>query len=276
MGSKDLMRSLSSRLAPIREEFKLRLYKSSLGIIEQQTCEESSLFWGVPSRVVSNLNRLLASEGEDFLRFFLLSHACSHQWAVSRLGQTVPSSDEVVSIVKRCIAPSDSDVMRRGLLPLSTSVPQLNRRNLQSAINLNLRDSWQSEIDPAEPRQQSHSRRVGCWQLSALVETPGPHAQLILEFDIRLGLGDLSLARQLSLHGLFGIGGAAWDLGRPGDEDKLGALIKKHCEFMFDLLSPLLTELDAGIMPAEVAQAEMEWKEWLAEVRANKQRVRHH
>jgi RHS repeat-associated protein len=68
MASKDLMRSLSLRLEPARAEFRLRLYRSSLGILDEQVLDDSSLFWKVPSRVIRNLRKLFEIGEEDRLQ----------------------------------------------------------------------------------------------------------------------------------------------------------------------------------------------------------------
>jgi hypothetical protein len=115
-------------------------------------------------------------------------------------------------------------VTLRGLLPLSTSVHRLNGRKFNSAIKMNLQHSFCESIDPAEPNQRSYAIQVGPWQFIALFESSRPHSQLSIEIDVRLGMGDLFLARQLSLHGFFGIGGTSWDLARPGEEETLGVL----------------------------------------------------
>src|SRR5882762_2978663 len=93
MYSKRLMEELSQRLEPIRDEFSLRLYHWSLSILEQQTSDDASLFWKVPSRVIRNLHQLLLDD-EDPLRFFLLCHGCRHRSVLARLGQPAPSEGD--------------------------------------------------------------------------------------------------------------------------------------------------------------------------------------
>jgi hypothetical protein len=115
MASKDLMRNLSTRLEPIRDEFNRRVYDWSLAMLEEQVSSEDSLFWNVPSRVIRNLGQLFRAEPEDRLRFFLIRHACRHQIAIKQLGQLASPDQEILPLMKRCIDPSASDVLEKGL-----------------------------------------------------------------------------------------------------------------------------------------------------------------
>jgi hypothetical protein len=260
MASKELMRNLSRRLEPTREEFRLRLYHWSIGILEQQVSDDGSLFWKLPSRVIRNLHKLLKID-DDGLRFFLVRHGCRNRQALSRLGQPVPSHEEETEVMKRCIDPAEPDVRRSGLLPLSTPVSRLNKRKLKSAIRARLSPIFEEKIDHSEPDERSYETRTGAWQIVALVDTGASYSQAEIEFDVRLGMGDLYLERQVSLHRLFGIGPTAWDLARPGDEEGIAHLIEEYCRFMVTALSSLLKELDPGISREEVVQAEEEWKQ---------------
>ena len=266
--SKRLMQELSQRLESVRDEFKLRLYHWSLDIIEGQTSADDSLFWKVPSRVIRNLHRFLSDE-QDPLRFFLLCHGYRHRSVLSRLGQAVPSDEGLSSILRRCIDPSGTDVTQRGLLPLSTPVPRLNRRKLHSAIRLRLAPAFLETTDPSDHREWSFERRIRSWRLVARA-TSSSDSQLDLEFDVILGMGDLSLARQLSLHRLLGIGPSAWDLVVPGEEEKAADLVGEYSEFLASAFSGLLADLVPGVTEEDVRQAESEWKAWVQEMRAKK------
>ena len=150
------MRSLSRRLEPVRQEFALRLYRSSLELIGPQIANDFSLFWIVPSRVVSNLRRLFRDDSEGLLRFVLLSHGAWHHRAVSRLGQPIPPHEEVVALMRRCVDLQLSDLRNYGLLPLSTSVSRLNKRKLNSAIRARLSPVFKEKFDPSEPNERSY------------------------------------------------------------------------------------------------------------------------
>jgi len=267
-----LMRSLSLRLEPARAEFRLRLYRWSLGILDEQALDDSSLFWKVPSRVIRNLHKLFETGEEDRMRFFLIRHACRHQWAITHLGQPTLSPDEVPPLLNRCIDPSGTDVIKNGLLPLSTPVPRLNRRKLHAATKAILAPIFTEKTDPAEPGEWSYETCAGPWKILVRISTSSSDFQVDLEFDVLLGMGDLHLDRQLSLHRAFGIGPSAWDLSEPGDEQGIAELIGEYCRFMVSSLSGLLTDLDPGISRDEVRQAEEEWKQWLGEVRAQRAR----
>lgn len=270
MASKDLMRNLSARLEPIREEFTLRLYHWSLGILEQQVSDDVSLFWRLPSRIIRNLHQLVEADGENGLRFFLIRHGCRNRSALSRLGQLVPSDEEETALMNRCIDPPERDVRRSGLLPLSTPVSRLNKDKLKSAIRARLRPISEENLDPSEPYEPTYATHAGPWQIITMIDMRAPYSQAQLDFDIRLGMGDLSLARQISLHALFGIAQSAWDLAKPGDEEEIARMIEEHCRFMVPALSNLLVDLDPGISRQEVVQAEEEWKQWLIESRAER------
>jgi hypothetical protein len=273
MASKDLMRSLSQRLAPIRDEFNLRLYHWSSGILEQQVASNDSLFWRVPSRVIRNLHQFFRNNIEDRLRFFLISHGCCHHAAVSYLGQPNPSNEEVLALMRRCVDPSTSDIRQLGLLPLATPVPRLNQRKLHRATTESLAPLFEEMTDSAEPDVWLYKAWCGPWRFVIRIYT-SQHFQLDLEFDVLLGMGDLYLERQLSLHRLFGIGPSAWDLCKPGEEEKAAGLIKDYCQFMLSSLSGLLADLNPGISKEEVVRAEAEWKEWLGKVRAERRASR--
>jgi hypothetical protein len=269
MASKDLMRSLSQRLEPTRDEFNSRLYYWSSGILEQQVASNDSLFWRVPSRVIRNLQQFFRNNIEDRLRFVLISHGCCHHATVSYLGQPVPSNEEVLALMRRCVDPSASDIHQLGLLPFATHVPRLNQRKLHRAARERLASLVEEITDPAEPDVWLYEARCGPWRFLIRIYT-SPHFQLDLEFDVLLGMGDLYLERQLSLHRLFGIGPSAWDLCKPGQEEKAAGLINDYCQFMLSSLSGLLADLDPGISRDEVMRAETEWKQWLNEVRAQR------
>jgi hypothetical protein len=269
MASKDLMYSLSRRLEPIRAEFNLRLYHWSSGILEQQVASNDSLFWRVPSRVIRNLHQFFRNNIDDRLHFFLIGHGCCHHAAVSSLGQPVPSNEEVLALVRRCADPSASDIRQLGLLPLATPVPRLNRRKLHKATRENLAPLFDEMTDPAEPDVWLYEAGCGPWRLVLRIYT-SPYFQLDLEFDVLLGMGDLYLERQLSLHRLFGIGPSSWDLCNPGEEGKAADLLHAHAQFMVSALSGLLADLNPGISRDEGIRAETEWKQWLNEVRAQR------
>jgi hypothetical protein len=264
------MRSLSRRLEPVRVEFGLRLYHWSLRVLEQQVCDDSSLFWRVPSRVIRNLHQLFSGDEDDPLRFFLIRHACRYQGALMHLGQPIPSDEGMSQLLRRCIDPSGSDVSRRGLLPLSTAVPRLNRRTLHAALGARLVPVFEEKTDQSDRGEWLFEARTGPWIFVARYSTSISLFQIDLEFDVVLGMGDLSLSRQLSLHRLFGIGPSAWDLARPGEEEATAALINEHSRFMLTSLSTLLEDLDPSITKEEVLQAENEWRQWLAESRAQR------
>jgi hypothetical protein len=270
MASKDLMRSLSLRLEPIRAEFKLRLYSWSLGIIEKQILDDSSLFWKVPSRVIRNLRGLFRAGEEDAMRFCLIRHACRHQLAMSHFGWPTLSPEEVPPLLNRCIDPPSGDIGKMGLLPLSTPVPRLNRRKLHSATKSILAPILEERTDPADPGEWLYETRIGQWGVVARISVSSSDFQVDPNFDVRLGMGDLHLDRQLSLHRAFGIGPSAWDLCEPGDEEAVAQLIGEYCQFMVSSLSGIVADLDPGISNEEVRQAEDEWKQWLNEVRAKR------
>jgi hypothetical protein len=270
MGSKDRMRSLSERLEPIRNDFKLRLYQKSLPKIEQQVCDDFSLFWSAPSRVISNLHRLFENQTEDQLRFFLIRHACAHRRSLSHLGLAIPPVDELEPLVWRCIDPNGSDAEVHGLLPLSTPVPRLGRRKLHRAIKSNLLPEFQESTDPADPSKWLYEATIGPWRIAQQIATSSDHFQVEFNFDVLLGMGDLWLDRQLSLHRLFGVGPSAWDLVEPGQEDDIACLAGEYGRFMLGFFSEALKDLDPGISAQEVAQAEQEWIEWLTERRATR------
>jgi hypothetical protein len=271
MVSKDLMRSLSQRLEPVRDHFSLQVYQRSLALVRPQVTDDSSLFWIVPSRVITNLHRLLGSQAEDRLRFFLVRHACRHQKVLTHLGQPIPPEEEVSRVLRRCIDPQGSDV-QSGLLPLLTPVPRLNRRELHSLTKTKLAPLFEEKTDPSDKSEWLYETQSGPWRILARIQAPAPGFQLDLEIDVLLGMGDLSLSRQLSLHQLLGIGPSAWDLAKLGDEDLVAELAGQHCRFMVDFLSPLLCGLEPGISREEVLQAEREWKEWLAQVKSERMR----
>ena len=270
MVSKDLMRSLSLRLDLVRAEFRLRLYNWSLGIIEKQILENSSLFWNVPSRVIRNLRELLSADVDDRLRFFFVSHAYSYRLVLPGLQQPIPSNEEVMAVMRRCVAPPQLDVTQNGFLPLSTPVSRLNRRKLHSATKSILAPILEERTDPADPGEWLYETCIGQWRVVARISVSSSDFQVDPNFDVRLGMGDLHLDRQLSLHRAVGIGPSAWDLCEPGDEEAVAQLIGEYCQFMVTSLAGLLVDLDAGISSEEVQQAEDDWKQWLNEIRAKR------
>jgi hypothetical protein len=191
MASKDLMLSLSRCLEPIRDEFNLRLYEWSLAILEQQVSSEDSLFWKVPSRVIKNLHRFFRTGIEDRLRFFLISHGCCHHSVASRLGQPIPSNEEVLALMRRCIDPAESDVRQMGLLPLATPVPRMNRRKLHAATREELAPLFEETTDPADPGESLYEASQGPWRVVVRIRSSTSHSQVDLEFDVLLGMGDL-------------------------------------------------------------------------------------
>jgi hypothetical protein len=277
MASRDLMLNLNTRLEPIREKFGFHLYRWSAGILEQQALDEASLFWKVPSRMIRNLHQLLKIENANDLRFFLILHGCHHQRVLSQLGQEIPSHEEEVAMLKRCIDPPEQDVRRSGLLPLSAPMSRLNKRKLNSAIRARLSRFFNEDFDPSLPNERDYEARNGAWQIIARIDTRASCSQVEIEFDIRLGMGPLSLARQVSLHGVFGIGPSGWDLAKPGDEEEIAQLVEEYCQFMVPALSSLVKELDPGISIEEVSKAEQEWAQWLKLIRAERasRRSRH-
>ncbi len=92
----------------------------------------------------------------------------------------------------------------------------------------------------------------------------------MVDLDINIGMGPLSLARQLSLTGFFGIAGNVWDVTPIGDEEKLAAYFKEYSDFMMRFIGGAIADLDPQITPSEVADAEAEWKDWLEENRARR------
>jgi hypothetical protein len=270
MASNDPIRNLSTRLEPVRAKFGLHVYHWSVGILEQQISNDNSLFWKVPSRVIRNLHQLSKTESGYDLRFFLIRHGCYHQRALSQLGQQVPSDDEAIAALKRCVDPSELDARRNGLLAFATPIRRLNKRTLNSAIRARLSRFLNEDFDPSLPNERTYEARSGPWQIIAQIDTRASYAQVEVEFDIRLGMGPLSLARQVSLHRLFGIGPSAWDLAKPGDEEEIARLVEEYCQFMVAALSSLVKELDPEISMEEVAHAEQEWMEWLIVVRAER------
>lgn len=143
----------------------------------------------------------------------------------------------------------------------------MNRRKLHVATTGNLARVFEEKTDPAEPGEWLYEASQEAWRIVVRIYS-GSYFQVDFEFDVLLGMGDLYLQRQLSLHRVFGIGPSAWDLCRSGDEAKVAELIRGHCLFMFSSLSRLLADLDPGISRQEVIRAEEEWKQWLSEVRA--------
>jgi|SRR5579863_1876115 len=270
MVPKDLMDSLNRRLEPVRDHFGLQIYQRSLELVQPQVEDDSSLFWMVPSRVIVNLHRLFKSRAEDRLRFFLIRHACRHRNEIMHLGQSIPSDEEVSFALRRCIDPQGSDVSQIGLLPLSTPVPRLNRRKLRSFTKMKLAPMFEEATDPSEKGEWLYETQSGPWRILARIQTPSSGFQLDLEFDVLLGMGDLSLSRQLSLHQLLGIGPSTWDLAEPGEEENLAALVGEYCRFLLDFLTPLLRDLEPGISREEVLLAEREWKLWLDRVRLDR------
>jgi hypothetical protein len=267
MASKDLMRSLSKRLEPIRDQFKTRLYRWSLSILNQQVMDDSSLFWRLPNRVIRNLRQLFNDDKEELVRLLLIrgSRILS---TVAHLDLPVLSEDELSPVLNRCVDPSETDVSELGMLPLSTRVPGLNRRRLRSSVEANLISRFQEKADYSEPGEWFYEARCGSWLLVPVIYASSSDFQVELEFNVGLGMGPLSLCRQLSLHRLFAIGPTIWDLSQAGEEAAMAELISEHCRFMLDSLTPLLAEVAPGISREEVVQAEAEWKEWLVEVRA--------
>jgi hypothetical protein len=272
MISKDLMRSLSLRLEPVRQELKLRLYRSSLELIESQASDDASLFWKVPNRKVRNLRKLLGPDPDNRLNFFIIAHACRHKWALSQQEQPVVDCGEVLATLKRCTTPSKSDIEQRLLLPLETSVPKLNRRRLNSEVSKNLKFAFEENRDPSEPTESTYTLRKGRWHISAVVDLRAADAQASLEFELALGMGDLTLARQISLHSLLGIGQTSWDMAMPGQEGEIAVTIAEYCQFMIPFLSSSLKDLNPGIGDDEVTRAEREWLSWLDEVRLTRKR----
>jgi hypothetical protein len=269
MASKDLMRSLSKRLEPSRDEFKLRVCHWSLGILEEQVRDSSSLFWKLPNRVIRNLHQLFKSDEAELVRLLLVRN--SRKLSAAAHGDLPALSEEELSpLLRRCVDPAGADVNQRGMLPLSTQIPRLNRRKLRSAVRTSLASFFDEKTDYSEPSEWFYEARCGSWYLLAVIYTSSSYSQVDLEFDVRLGMGDLSLARQLSLHRLLTIGPTTWDLSEPGEEGKVAELVNEHCRFMLRSMTPLLADLNAGISWEEVTQAEKEWKEWLAEVRATR------
>ncbi|HTS04332.1 MAG TPA: hypothetical protein VMP68_02035 [Candidatus Eisenbacteria bacterium] len=270
MASKDLMNRLSKRLEPIREEFELSLYRKSLELIEPQSIDDGSLFWRLPNRGLRNLHKFFLGDVDERLRFFIIAHACRNHRVATRLGQPVLEGEEILEVLRRCRNPTVSDVTERGFIPPSTPILPLNRRRLNTAIRTRLGTQFEEKVDVSEPNERSYESHSGPWQFAALIDTRGEHSQVQLEFEISMGMGDLTLSRQLSLHSLFGVCGTSWDLARPGEEGNVAELVGEYSFFMLDLLAPILRNLDPGILPEEVALAEKEWKEWLTEVRANR------
>ena len=263
------MSALSQRLQPSREAFAERLYQSSLSILEKQVCDNSSLFWRVPSRVVENLRRLLDDEAIDRLGFFLVSHALCHREVPERRDQPILSGESVIALMKRCVDPQGPDI-RRGLLALSTPIPRLNRRRLHSAVARSLAPSFEERTDLSDSTEWQFETRREPWWLICRIALSATHFQLDPTFDVLLGMGDLYLARQLSLHRMYGIGPGAWDLVRSAEEEDAAKSLAEYCGFMLSFLSGILVDLRPGISKEEVVRAEKEWKQWLAEVRTRR------
>jgi hypothetical protein len=219
------IQSLSKRLDPIRAEFAMRIYKASLAILESQIRNEASLFWRSPSRLVQNLKKVLGANSEDRVRFFLICHGYRYRSFSGPLNIPVPNAEEQHAILKMCMHPSRSDVAQWQLLPLETPKPRIDQRKLNAAIQKHLGNSYQETRDPNSPTERWFSTRVGAWQFVWLIDKPR-HAQLSIELDVRIGMGPLSLARQISLTGFYGVAGHIWNLTSPGDEEHLADYVK--------------------------------------------------
>lgn len=261
MATNKLMRQLSLKLEPVRREFERREQKWAVKLIHSEIPADTSLFWRLPDYKVKNLQKTLGSRGEDRVRFFLEYHSrLARRKATAR---TVALSAEPV--LRRCSNPSETDVQNHGFIPIPRFSPKLNRRSLLAAMTRHVEPVLACEVDrdPNDPGEWVYRTRFGDWQVLTVACTASPW-QFHLEHDIRLGKGDLYIRRQISLHGVLGIG-AGWNLVQLGEEDSVAQLTAEYCGFFLVALPELLAGLDSGISRKEVREAEREWKVWLEE-----------
>lgn len=266
MATKELMRQLSLRLEPARQQFVQREHDWALTLIHSQIPDDLSLFWQLPSHLVKNLQKVLGPSRENRIRFFL-EYQSRHEHRKSA-GRTVPVSAE--PILKRCSSPNETDVRKYGLTPFPSS-EKLNRRALLVAIRQYVDPVFGSKLDrdPNDPGEWVYRSTFEPWEILTIFNFRGTPWQVELNHDIRLGMGDLALRRQVSLHGVLGIG-AGWNMAVPGDEESVGILASEYCRFFLAALPELLNGLDPGISRSEVQRTEDEWRLWLEEM----QRVR--
>lgn len=267
MATNELMRQLSQRLDPARQEFGRREREWAFKLIHIQIPDDLSLFWQLPSHFVGNLRKFLSASSEDRLGFFLACHSHRYKHQIAELGVRIPDWKAAEALSKRCYSPSEADVRKFGLIPFPYSSPRLNHRKLLTAVRQHVEPVFGSELnrDPNDPSEWVYRVEFGAWQIFTILDASGSPFQFRLEHDIRLGMGDLGLRRQLSLHGVLGIG-AGWDIAVPGEEQSVGILASEYCRFFIAALPRLLDGLEPGISREEIRRAEEEWKQGLREV----------
>jgi hypothetical protein len=139
-------------------------------------------------------------------------------------------------------------------------------------MSATLTPPFEEQTDAADRGEWLFEICVGQWRVVARIHNGKPDCQIDLQFDILLGMGDLYLDRQLTLHGSFGIGPSVWDRAKAGHEEQLAELAGEYCQFMSSAFSDMLAGLSPGISGEEVFRAEEEWKQWLIQSRAERTR----
>jgi len=218
-----------------------------------------------------NAERLLGGDSTKLLDFFALAHARRHHVARGLLGEVpVGESAEFTEMMGRCYQPNRLDICERGLVEIPDPLPTLNRAKLIRGIIKRGQDIFipsEEETDPNEPGTRLFRVYIDPWYLSLHIDFADLLTQVSVECDARIGMGPLSLDRQLSLHSVFGIGGLGVNLAEPGQEEGVADVLLNETRLLVKMLRDALTGLDPGVPIEEVKRIEAGWIEWLSEVR---------
>jgi hypothetical protein len=267
---KDALRALSHRLDPARREFAILLYQRSAELIQHQVLDSSSLFWRLPNHVLMNLERLLGGGSTKLRDFFLQAHSRRHHVARTLLGEApTKESTEFDEILGRCYQPTKADIRESGLAEPVDPLPALNRAKLIRRIVENGHDVFQrnEESDPNEPGTHRFRIDVHPWFVSITVELAHPLRQISVECDTRIGIGPLSLERQLCLHSILGIGPQGCDLAEPGQERLVADVLVGETRLVVEILKDVLAGVETNVSVEEVRKIETDWIAWLSEAR---------
>lgn len=271
MNAKDAIRELSEKLEPARREFALSLYRESFRLIDSQVMNSSSIFWKLPNHILLNLDRLLSADPLRLSAFFRLAHSRRHHIAQQLLGESLPE-DQVgfANLLAQCYTPSPTDVRDHGLLERPEPLSPLNRRQLMRYIRESGKDFFKRENDNTdrnEPKRRVFRVPADPWYVEIAIELSDLLSQILIECDVRIGLGPLSLDRQLSLHSILGVGLLGCDFAEPGEEQAVATTLVGATRLLVDLLRGILAGLDPGVPIADIKRIEGEWISWFASKR---------
>src|SRR5690348_3637297 len=227
MNAKDAIKALSERLDPARRQFAIRLYKRSARLVETQAYDSASLFWQLPNHVLANLERLLGSNTTKLRCFFKEAHARRHHIARTALGKSVANEiNNFEEILTSAYQPTLAQ-MRNGLVLPSDPLARLNQAKLVRSIAQEGQELFRHKELPDPNERGTHRFRVDMhpWYVRVTVEFARVFSQASVECNACIGLGPLSLERQLCLYSILGIGPQGCDLAEPGQEAQVAKVL---------------------------------------------------